>query len=91
MSPVFLPCIILKTPYSRKTQSPQISFDQKFGKPDLMQMRREQHGCEELQWPFFKNNSGNTQNCRNLLTNPTSENKMHSFCVEEQKGLTYHL
>jgi len=25
-----------------------ISLDQKFGKPDLTQMRHEQHGCEKL-------------------------------------------
>ena len=32
----------------------QTSFDQKFGKPGLTQMRHEQNGCEKLQRPFSK-------------------------------------
>ena len=40
---------------------------------------------------IFGTYMGNTQKCRNSLTDPISENEMYSFCVKEQMGLAYHL
>jgi len=39
----------------------QTSYDQKFGKPELRQMRHEQNGREKLFWPFLENCKGSTK------------------------------
>ena len=62
----------------------QISFDQKFGKLELMQMRHEQNGCEKLQWSFLKSNNGSTQKCRNFQ-NLISKNYSCEYILCEEK------
>jgi len=63
-----------------------MSFDQKFGKPDLTQMWHEQNGCEKLYWPFFETNKDSTQKAGIYQQNLISKNQMFSFCAEE-KGI----
>jgi len=36
----------------------QISFDHRFGKPELTQMQHEENGCEKVLWPFLETKKG---------------------------------
>jgi len=53
-----IPFVVLvlspRTTFLQENSIYQISFDQKFGKPELAQMRHEDNGCEKLQWAFLK-------------------------------------
>jgi len=53
----------------------QISFDQKFEKPELAQMQHEENGCEKVLWPFLETKNGSRlhKNLGIYLQKPTGK------------------